>query len=95
MPSPPSEQRMIVESYLSAHFPQHRVRVLFDGHAWSYTLVGDPDYSVQVEDAFLTDHWPDNVENYLARWRVADELQGGGRRLRITTRGMTVAERRA
>ncbi len=96
MPSPPlSEQRAIVESYLFAHFPEHRVRTLFDGRAWSYTLVGDPDYSVQIDDAFLTDHSPDDVENYFAVWRVADELRGGARRLRITTRGMTVAERRA
>ncbi len=46
--SAPSEQRLIVESYLREHFPEHRVRAVYDGRAWQYTLVGDPDYSVQV-----------------------------------------------
>ncbi len=91
--SAPSAQRLIVESYLSAHFPEHRISTLYDGSTWSYTLVGDPDYSVQIENAFLTDHSPDEVEHYFAQWRVADELRGGARRLRITTRGMTVTQR--
>ncbi len=88
----PSEQRAIVERYLHAHFPEHRVRTVYDGRVWQYTLVGDPDYSVQIADAFLKDHSPDDVQHYLARWRVAGELLGGARRLRITTRGMTAAE---